>query len=442
MHKDNEKYWIKRHVELRNDIRSVGNLAKDVETNMRGYALKIERLRNAILATLGSIEHKAVLEVGCGVGMMAPDLLRIGARYTGIDISHMALAKAQEKCPSGTFICHSAFEYKLETRFALVFCTDVLVHLIKDENWRLALKNMSDHLEKNGVILIKEDIGNERRSPSPHVVSRSLSEYSEACRELGLSFQPVESAPGFYCLTPLRDLVRPVSHDEDGRLCPVCGMSSPRFLRFGRVPREDAQCPNCGALERHRLFWVFLETKTSLFDANQKKMLHIAPEACLESKLRERVGAGYLTGDLGKRRAMVKMDISDIQFPDETFDVVYCSHVLEHVPDDKRAMSELFRVLKNDGWAVLLVPINSKKTFEDPSIVDPKERLEVFGQEDHVRRYGPDYVDRLRDAGFFVEVFKVSDIVSQSDALQRGLTENCGDIYYCTKRTSSRLNKG
>jgi len=154
------------------------------------------------------------------------------------------------------------------------------------------------------------------------------------------------------------------------------------------------------------------------------------------------VGAGYLTGDLGKRRAMVKMDISDIQFPDETFDVVYCSHVLEHVPDDKRAMSELFRVLKNDGWAVLLVPINSKKTFEDPSIVDPKERLEVFGQEDHVRRYGPDYVDRLRDAGFFVEVFKVSDIVSQSDALQRGLTENCGDIYYCTKRTSSRLNKG
>jgi 2-polyprenyl-3-methyl-5-hydroxy-6-metoxy-1,4-benzoquinol methylase len=203
MHKDNEKYWIERHVELRNDIRSVGNLAKDVETNMRGFALKIERLRNAIFATLGSIENRAVLEVGCGIGMMAPDLIRIGARYTGIDISHLALAKAQERCPSGTFICHSAFEYKLDTRFALVFCTDVLVHLIKDENWRLTVQNMKAHLDKNGVILIKEEIWADRRTPSAHVVSRSNSEYLDLCASLNLSFGKIDSAPGFYCMVPL-----------------------------------------------------------------------------------------------------------------------------------------------------------------------------------------------------------------------------------------------
>ena len=203
MYKDNEKYWIKRHVELKNDIRSVGNLTKDVETNMRGYALKIERLRNAILATLGSIEDKAVLEVGCGIGMMAPDLIRLGARYTGIDISHMALAKAQEKCPSGTFICHSAFEYKLETRFALVFCTELLAHLIKDENWRLTVQNMKEHLDRNGMILIKGEIWADRRTPSAHVVSRSNSEYTDLCASLNLSFETIDSVPGFYCMVPL-----------------------------------------------------------------------------------------------------------------------------------------------------------------------------------------------------------------------------------------------
>lgn len=159
----------------------------------------------------------------------------------------------------------------------------------------------------------------------------------------------------------------------------------------------------------------------------------MAPEACLEPRLRECLGDNYLTADLHDPSAMVKMDITDIQFPDESFDAIYCSHVLEHVQDDKRAMREFFRVLKNGGWAILLVPITSEQTIEDPSIVDPKERLRVFGQEDHVRRYGPDYVDRLREAGFKVEITKACELVDDKGIVEMGLTPASGEIYYCTK---------
>jgi len=134
---------------------------------------------------------------------------------------------------------------------------------------------------------------------------------------------------------------------------------------------------------------------------------------------------------------MVKMDVTNIQFPNESFDVIYCSHVLEHIPDDRRAMREFCRVLKSDGWAILLVPVTSDQTFEDPSIVDPKERLKAFGQEDHVRRYGPDYIDRLSDAGFNVEMTKVSDLADSTEAVRMGLTPVSGDIYYCTKQNRS-----
>jgi ubiquinone/menaquinone biosynthesis C-methylase UbiE len=130
---------------------------------------------------------------------------------------------------------------------------------------------------------------------------------------------------------------------------------------------------------------------------------------------------------------MIKMDICDIQYPDRSFDVIYCSHVLEHVLDDKRAMREFFRVLNSNGWAILNVPISSEKTFEDSSIVDPKERLKAFGQEDHVRNYGPDYVERLRDSGFTVETTKVADLASSDEAVRMGLTQASGEIYYCTK---------
>lgn len=234
-------------------------------------------------------------------------------------------------------------------------------------------------------------------------------------------------------LRRLRDVVWAVFYYGKGRLCPVCGKSSRRFRQFGIIPREDAQCVRCGALERHRFLWLFLQKKTNLFNSKPKKMLHVAPEPCFDLRFKKRLGSDYLTADLFNPRAMVKMDIADIQYADQSFDVIYCSHVLEHVPDDKQAMREFFRVLKKGGWAIFLVPITSEKTFEDPSIVDPKERLKTFGQENHVRRYGPDFVDRLHDAGFNVDIFKVSDLFDRNDVLRMGLTSASGDIFYSTK---------
>jgi ubiquinone/menaquinone biosynthesis C-methylase UbiE len=121
------------------------------------------------------------------------------------------------------------------------------------------------------------------------------------------------------------------------------------------------------------------------------------------------------------------MDITDIDYADETFDVIYSSHVLEHVPDDRKAIRELHRVLKSDGWAILQVPITAYRTFEDPSITNPIDRLRIFGNKDHVRKYGPDFVERLKEAGFKVKVITASDFLM-------GITDAAGEIYHCTKR--------
>lgn len=230
-----------------------------------------------------------------------------------------------------------------------------------------------------------------------------------------------------------RDFVRAVPYYGTGRWCPVCGKQSRRFRSDGIVPREEARCVHCGALERHRFVWLYFKKSTNLFDGKARRILHVAPERCLEYRLKERLGNGYITADLLNPHVMVKMDITDIPYPNESFDVIYCSHVLEHVPDDKRAMKECYRVLKRDGWAILLTPITTKVTFEDPSIIDPHERLKAFGQEDHVRLYGPDYVDRLREAGFNVTITRVSDLFENKAVILMGLTTASGEIFYCTK---------
>ncbi|HEU0016194.1 MAG TPA: methyltransferase domain-containing protein [Longimicrobium sp.] len=234
---------------------------------------------------------------------------------------------------------------------------------------------------------------------------------------------------------PLRRVlqwVRAMPYRGSGRWCPVCGRSSSRFRAFGNPPRKDAQCAHCLSLERHRLAWLYLERRTDLFDGRPKRMLHVAPEACFAPRLRWRLGGGYLTADLDSPRAMVRMDITDIHHPDASFDVIFCSHVLEHVPDDRAAMREFRRVLKRGGWAILLVPITADRTYEDPSITDPVARLAEFGQEDHVRRCGPDYVERLREAGFDVAVTTVADLADAQDAARMGLTPAAGEIYFCT----------
>ncbi len=131
---------------------------------------------------------------------------------------------------------------------------------------------------------------------------------------------------------------------------------------------------------------------------------------------------------------MEVMDIHDIQYPDDVFDVIYCSHVLEHVADDRQAMREFYRVLKPNGWAILMVPITADKTFEDPFLTDPAERLRLFGQEDHVRRYGPDFADRIQEAGFRVEIVGASDLMHEHQIRRMAVNESMtGEVFHCTK---------
>jgi SAM-dependent methyltransferase len=233
-------------------------------------------------------------------------------------------------------------------------------------------------------------------------------------------------------LRTARDLVYRVIYRGTGRVCPVCDNQVREFAPFGIERRSDAMCPHCGALERHRLLWLFFERHTDLFDGRPKRMLHIAPERSLASRLRQRLDGGYLSGDLHDPKADIKLDVTQIDFPADTFDVIYCSHVLEHVPDDRRAMAEMWRVLKPSGWAVIIVPVTSEATFEDPSVIDPAERLRLFGQQDHVRRYGPDVASRLIDAGFDVRLFGPLDVADEMEMQLFGLAGG-GDIFCCTK---------
>ena len=161
-------------------------------------------------------------------------------------------------------------------------------------------------------------------------------------------------------------------------------------------------------------------------------MLHIAPEPHLSQLFQKANLVDYLSADLCASKAMVKMDITDIRYSDNTFDVIYCSHVLEHVFDDRKAMREFYRVLKPSGWAILQVPILADKTFEDSAVVYPEERERLFGQHDHVRQYGRDYKDRLIDAGFRVRVVGFVKELSNRTVRRLGLMRN-EDVYFCWK---------
>jgi len=158
----------------------------------------------------------------------------------------------------------------------------------------------------------------------------------------------------------------------------------------------------------------------------------VAPERFLASRFTRVPNLEYVSADLSSPLAMIQLDITDIPFPDDSFGAIYCSHVLEHVPDDRSALAELYRVLRPGGWAVLQVPIMGAVTFEDPSVTDPEERTRVFGQWDHVRRCGLDYVERMRDAGFAAEVVPATRVVDERRCERMGIQPD-RLIFHCTK---------
>lgn len=213
-----------------------------------------------------------------------------------------------------------------------------------------------------------------------------------------------------------------------GYYCPFCQYYHQHFLPDGMKAkviekyqvigggyRPNCLCPKCGSKDRERLLYQFLQRKTDLFSDTPKRVLHIAPEKNLKKALQKQSQLNYLNADLAAGAADVQMDITQIDYPDNYFDVILCNHVLEHIPNDQKAMQELYRVLKPHGWAILQVPFAEKlaKTYEDFSITDPAEREIHFGQFDHVRIYGQDYPQKLQNAGFNVSTYNAIDALGQ-----------------------------
>jgi SAM-dependent methyltransferase len=206
--------------------------------------------------------------------------------------------------------------------------------------------------------------------------------------------------------------------------CPCCGGRFARFLPYGKPVRPNARCPGCGALERHRGVCTFIRDRTDLMQ-RPRRVLHVAPEEVIQNLLRSSSQRGYVSIDLSSPLAMYLMDVTDLKFDADAFDVVICSHVLEHVIDDRRAMQELLRVLRPGGWAVLNTPYDAtrKVTDEDATVLDERERSVRFGQRDHVRTYGLDLFERLRSVGWVVRRISVAEQLDPAMAARSGVTE-------------------
>ena len=183
---------------------------------------------------------------------------------------------------------------------------------------------------------------------------------------------------------------------------PIDGSSYRKFLPYGyQKIRENALCPGTLSLERHRLLLLYLERETNFIN-NAIKVLHVAPEQVFYQKFRTFSHWEYTTTDLHSPLAEIKADLCELPFQDNYYDLILCNHVLEHIPEDQKAMQEMYRVLKPGGTLIAQVPLeeNRTQTFEDNSITDKATRTEIFGQYDHVRIYGTDYYTRLESVGF------------------------------------------
>jgi predicted SAM-dependent methyltransferase len=206
---------------------------------------------------------------------------------------------------------------------------------------------------------------------------------------------------------------------------PIDGKRFRKLLPYGyKTQRANALSPSTFSLERHRLLWLYLKNETNFFSA-QKNVLHIAPEQCFFKLFKKQSNLDYITLDINSPIADVKADVCNLPFDDEVFDIVFCNHVLEHIVDDKKAMSELYRVLKKGGMGIFQVPqdLTRETTYEDNTITSSKERTKHFGQYDHVRIYGRDYFNRLRKVGFQVQEVNYSKTLPKNQVKKYCLAE-------------------
>ncbi len=201
---------------------------------------------------------------------------------------------------------------------------------------------------------------------------------------------------------------------------PIDGKRFKTFLPYGYGnQRNNVLSPSTLSLERHRLLWLYLKNETDFFTDN-KKVLHFAPEQAFYKRFKGMENLDYTTTDLNSPLADVKADICNLPFKENEFDVILCNHVLEHIPNDTKAMQELYRILKIGGMGIFQIPqdVSRQTTFEDNRITDKKERAKIFGQYDHVRVYGLDYFDKLRAIGFKVEAVDYTAKLSEEDIIK------------------------
>lgn len=231
------------------------------------------------------------------------------------------------------------------------------------------------------------------------------------------------------------------SFKGDAVECPLCKSHFRIFGTFGSSNRVNARCHQCGSLERHRLIWLFLKRKLHFPpDGKKIKLLHLAPEKMMYRIFSKSRSIDYTPCDLNPDRynfkgrvQVIQADITALRFEENAFDFILCNHVLEHVPDDRTAMRELYRVMKPGGAGIFQVPISTlPTTYEDFSIQSPEERTKAFGQHDHVRVYGTDYTQRLRHAGFKVTEDAFVKSFSQEECYRYGLNPT-EVLFYCEK---------
>lgn len=232
---------------------------------------------------------------------------------------------------------------------------------------------------------------------------------------------------------------------EGNKVCNLCGHRIKKFLSSGidtklftelRVIgggyRKNATCPYCKCLDRTRWVYQVLKEETDLFDA-ENTVLHFAPEKMIQEKLRRNKKCDYYPGDIVLKPGNHRIDVTDIPYRDAFFDYILINHVLEHVKNETQAFSELRRVIKPDGKLVLSFPVTlDAGTIEKDGVFNDEDRLKYYGQKDHVRLYGKDYIKRIENLGWEIQQYTPERMVDERQIEKYGFLRN--DILLLCKR--------
>lgn len=216
--------------------------------------------------------------------------------------------------------------------------------------------------------------------------------------------------------------------------CPICKKQVNVFEPYGEKPRPNAMCPSCRSLERTRAQYLYWEKRIPLI-SSPIKLLHFAPEQPVRSLFENNAYIDYYPVDFNKNYYGIRdvVDITQIQYEAETFDIIICNHVLEHIPNEQKALSEIHRVLKTDGVCYLSVPtFNIEKTFENPEYNTAELRSKYYGHRDHVRKYGQDVAERLASVFNVEKVDLIKEAGVEKENIKKyGLKK---EIVYCLRK--------